>query len=246
MPKTLFFLSIFILFSCSKLPDASIKNSLENTLFESKDSIVLSSNNSTISKTLIFYPGGLVDPLSYLDWQDDLVSNIPSLRIVTVRMPSNLAVINSQKGELLFDEYLDTEQWIVAGHSLGGAMATNFVAKNQDKIDALIYLAAYPSDDRLKNFSNSILSIHAENDGLTTITDIEEHYGDLPIAYFMSSVTDFPSNLSNTTCYYLIEGGNHAQFGNYGEQDGDNQATISREQQQNEFVTLISNYIQSL
>tara|TARA_R110002111_G_scaffold99117_1_gene153085 strand:- start:33 stop:575 length:543 start_codon:yes stop_codon:yes gene_type:complete len=179
-------------------------------------------------------------------WQDRLITENPELRVVTVKMPSNLAVLNAQKGQLLFDEYKNTEQWLVSGHSLGGAMASNFVAENESKIDALIYLAAYPSDDRLKNFSNSILSIYAENDGLCTIQDIEEHYNDLPSAYFMDSTSDFPSDFSNTTCYYLIKGGNHAQFGNYGEQDGDNPATIGREQQQNEFVTLISNYIDSL
>jgi len=221
-----------VLNSCSKLPEKGLNDNLANTISESQDFISLESNNVAPKKTLIFYPGGLVDPHSYLIWQDQLVSNSPDLRIVTVKMPSNLAVLNTQKGDLLFDEYKNTEQWIVAGHSLGGAMATNFVAENQSKIEALIYLAAYPSDDRLKNFSNSILSIYAENDGLSTIQDIEEHYGDLPSAYFMNTNTDFPSNLSNTTCYYLIEGGNHAQFGNYGEQDGDNPATISREQQQ--------------
>ena len=243
-----FSISIALLFfqSCSKLPEEGLNESLVNNFSESLDFICLESKTISPTNTLIFYPGGLVDPHSYLTWQDQLITENPELRVVTVKMPSNLAVLNAQKGQLLFDEYKNTEQWIVSGHSLGGAMASNFVAENESKIDAFIYLAAYPSDDRLKNFSNSILSIYAENDGLCTIQDIEEHYNDLPSAYFMNSTSDFPSDFSNTTCYYLIKGGNHAQFGNYGEQNDDNPATIGREQQQNEFVTLISNYIDSL
>lgn len=38
---------------------------------------------------------------------------------------------------------------------------------------------------------------------------------------------------------YAIEGGNHAQFGNYGEQKGDGAALISAEEQQQQAVQFI-------
>ena len=37
----------------------------------------------------------------------------------------------------------------------------------------------------------------------------------------------------------VIKGGNHAQFGNYGEQAGDGTATISREEQQDQTAKAI-------
>jgi hypothetical protein len=37
----------------------------------------------------------------------------------------------------------------------------------------------------------------------------------------------------------LIEGGNHAQYGNYGPQAGDGQATIGREEQQQQTLKAI-------
>ena len=40
-----------------------------------------------------------------------------------------------------------------------------------------------------------------------------------------------------------IEGGNHAQFGNYGPQEGDLPATISAEEQQAQTVEAISDFI---
>ena len=39
-----------------------------------------------------------------------------------------------------------------------------------------------------------------------------------------------------TTAWVAIEGGNHAQFGWYGPQRGDNPASISREAQQEQIV----------
>lgn len=232
--------------NCSKLPDEDLLNILTQNLEETDDFIILSPHNTQPTKTFIFYPGGLVDPHSYLSWQDQLVTSNPDLRIVTVKMPSNLAVMNSGKGELLFDRFKPTEQWIAGGHSLGGAMSTNLVNDNRSKIDVLIYLGAYPSDDKLKDYQGCVFSISAEFDGLTTPGDISSHVDDLPTAYNMSNENDFPNTIQEKTLYYQIKGGNHAQFGDYGEQDDDLEATISREEQQNKLILLIQNYLDQL
>lgn len=238
--------SLLCLTKCSKLPDKGLLEGVSQQLIETNDFIYLSPEEGTPKTTLIFYPGGLVDPHSYLKWQDQLVSNDSSLQIVTVKMPSNLAVINSNKGAKLFDQFDEMERWVIAGHSLGGAMATNMIDKYPDKLDALIYLAAYPSDDRIKDYGGGVLSISAENDGLTTPTDIQNRVSDLPEAYEMNSIQDFPNDVKAKTLYYQIQGGNHAQFGNYGKQDDDLEATITREQQQNKVIQLIKNYLNQL
>jgi hypothetical protein len=240
----LIFIGLFII-SCSKLPKEDIRDFLENEVSETNDFIVVSANNNA-TETLIFYPGGLVDPNSYLKWQDELVSERPSLRVITVRMPSNLAVLNSQKGERLFSSFPNTQTWLVAGHSLGGAMATNFMEKNQGKIDALIYLAAYPADDRLKSSNRPILSVFGELDGLATPTEIKEREELLPDPYFMIDSLDFPQTLENSTMYYEIKGGNHAQFGSYGTQNGDGAATIPEIVQHNLIVFLIREFIERI
>ena len=46
----------------------------------------------------------------------------------------------------------------------------------------------------------------------------------------------YESNLPEDTTVLEIVGGNHAYYGNYGEQDGDGEATITREEQQAEAV----------
>ena len=59
-------------------------------------------------------------------------------------------------------------------------------------------------------------SIFGTLDGLTTVNDIEESRVRLPA----------------DAAFVAVEGGNHAYFGWYGDQRGDNPATIAREQQQ--------------
>ena len=238
-------LSLFIS-TCSKLPDKEIFSEISQELYETTDFIVLRPQNNTPTTTMIFYPGGLVDPHSYLKWQDELVAGDSTLQIITVKMPSNLAVITSSKGAKLFDHYPDIERWIIAGHSLGGAMATNMIDEYPDKLEALIYLAAFPSDDRIKNYAGGVFSISAKKDGLTTPQDIANHLDDLPEPYVINATTDFPVDVKGKTLYYQIEGGNHAQFGNYGEQDNDNEATITNDQQQAILVELIQQYMLEL
>ncbi len=246
MIKTAFILIVlFTVGSCSKLPEKGIKSELNNTLIETKDALILSSSDSPI-ETLIFYPGGLVDPHSYLKWQDELITKRNSLQVVTVKMPSNLAVFGIQKGQHVLEAYPEMTSWYVAGHSLGGAMATNFVEQNASKIDGLIYLAAYPGDDRLKSTSIPVFSISASEDGLTTPEKISERFSYLPTPYHMNSTDDFPEDLRNNTLYFEIQGGNHAQFGNYGIQNNDGKATISTDEQQEITVELIAEFLQRI
>jgi hypothetical protein len=48
----------------------------------------------------------------------------------------------------------------------------------------------------------------------------------------MSNIDSSLAELPRGTIRQVIEGGNHAQFGNYGHQPGDGVATISAEDQQ--------------
>jgi len=48
---------------------------------------------------------------------------------------------------------------------------------------------------------------------------------------------------SNSTEEYIISGGNHAGFGDYGSQKGDSPASISAEEQLDETVNIITDFI---
>jgi dienelactone hydrolase len=119
----------------------------------------------------------------------------------------------------------------VGGHSLGGAMAASYARKQPDKVQGLVLWAAYPSgSDDLSGHGLQVVSIYATRDGLTTGANIEASRRLLP----------------SSTRWVAIEGGNHAQFGWYGAQSGDQEATISREEQQAQIVTATVDLLRSL
>jgi hypothetical protein len=97
-----------------------------------------------------------------------------------------------------------------------------------ENIAGLILLAAYPAQgDDLSSNDLDVLSIYASNDGLATVQKIESTKRLLP----------------PQTEYCCIQGGNHNQFGWYLNQEGDGQADISRQQQQDEALSYILEFI---
>ena len=170
---------------------------------------------STPDYGVIIYPGGRVDPRSYAPMAHALARE--GYLAIIVPMPFNLAVFNPGAATEVIAAFPEIADWSVGGHSLGGAMAANFVQYNPAAIAGLFLWAAYPaSGDDLSDGNMSVISIYATLDGLMTGEEVEASRPLLP----------------PDTTWVPIEGGNHAQFGWYGDQPGDNPATISREDQQ--------------
>jgi dienelactone hydrolase len=137
--------------------------------------------------------------------------------VVITRMPLNLAVFGVNTANDVMASYPQVNAWAIGGHSLGGTIAAQFTYENPSKIQALVLWAAYPAAGiDLSNNTFLVTTIHGTNDGLVSNAQIDDSLKLLP-----------PS-----TVRVEITGGNHAQFGWYGDQAGDNPATITREQQQ--------------
>ncbi|HBH2028666.1 TPA: alpha/beta hydrolase, partial [Clostridioides difficile] len=60
------------------------------------------------------------------------------------------------------------------------------------------------------------------------------------------SLVESKQKLPDDTTYVEIEGGNHAQFGDYGKQKGDNDAIISQEKQLNITANSIIKFLKNL
>lgn len=168
----------------------------------------------------IIYPGGRVDPVSYAPTARAIAE--AGYPVVLVPMPLNLAVFGVGKAADVIEAHPEVTTWAIGGHSLGGAMAANFTVKNPDAVEGLVLWAAYPaSSDDLSGFDTlAVSSISATNDGLATPDKIDASRPLLPAS----------------TTWLPIQGGNHAQFGWYGPQPRDGQATITREDQQAQIV----------
>lgn len=178
--------------------------------YDKQEEIVYAPQNAKVG--LIFYPGGKVDFEAYAPLMEACAKQ--GILSVVVHMPANLAILNMNAADDIREEYPQIEKWYIGGHSLGGAMAASYLENCEEHYEGLWLLAAYSTVD----YSNSdleVLSVYGTNDGVMNREKYEE----------------YQENLPQTAQEYVIEGGNHANFGYYGEQEGDKSATITRKEQ---------------
>ena len=145
-----------------------------------------------------------------------------------VKMPFHLAIFGRNKAGEIMDNY-EYGNWYLAGHSLGGAMAADYVAENIEEFAGLIMLAAYPTKE-LASEDLKVLSIYGNKDNVLNRENLEAGKELVPEQY---------------TEIGLI-GANHAGFGNYGPQEGDGEAAMEREKQQDVTADYIIRMIQEI
>lgn len=178
---------------------------------------------------LVIYPGGRVDPRAYAPTAQSIAAQ--GYLVVIVPMPLYLAVLAPDAAADVLTTYPEVRRWAVGGHSLGGAMAARFCYTHPGAVKGLALWAAYPaSDNNLAASGLAVVSISGSRDALATPAKIDASRPLLPV----------------DTRWLEIEGGNHAQFGWYGPQDGDNAASIPRETQQDQVVAATVQILRSL
>ena len=191
--------------------------------------VTFSPSIGTPETGIILYPGGRVNFRAYAPIAHKLAAE--GYLVALVPMPFNLAVFGSEKADEVIDANPEINNWVIGGHSLGGAMAASYVYNNPGAVEGLVLLAAYPAGSQsLANSDVKVLSISGTLDGLATPEKISAGVPLLPINTFFED----------------IKGGNHAQFGWYGSQAGDSPAEISREEQQNIVLLRIISFLDSL
>lgn len=163
---------------------------------------------------VIIYPGGRVDPRSYAPLARDLAK--AGYFTVVLRVPLNLAVTSPNAADAVVEAYPDIREWVLAGHSLGGAMAAAHAADRPDVYAALVLLASYPPDS--VDLSRSGLTVGSYTGSLDSVIDT---------AAVVASIERLPAGAVVVT----VDGANHAQWGSYGKQPGDSAAAISAEVQ---------------
>ena len=151
--------------------------------------------------------------------------------MVIVPMPLNMAIFGIDRAEEVIQTFSEIDKWAIGGHSLGGAMAAEFAGQHLNEISGLVLWAAYPAGSNdLSQSDLSVLSISASLDGLATPEKIDASRPLLP----------------GSTLYVEILGGNHAGFGFYGAQSGDEDAIISQMDQQTQIVNATTEFLRSL
>jgi len=221
----------FIIWAESPLkPTAEALSALESdsqVTVAAGDYVTFQPANQQPSTGFIFYPGGRVDYRAYAPVLRMIAKEGYFVALVPVSL--NLAFFDINAATPVLTEHPEIESWVVGGHSLGGVAASLFAKEHLDQLDGLVFFASYPADDSLKNANLKVLSIYGTRD-MAGIEKFEET----------------KALLSAHTKYVVIEGGNHAQFGSYGFQPGDNEATISAEEQWMQITTATVDFLQEL
>ncbi len=173
---------------------------------------------------LVFYPGAKVEETAYAPLLHRLAEQ--GVDVCLVKMPMRFAIFAKNKADSVFASYEHSNRYI-CGHSLGGAIAADYASRHGDDLKGVILLAAYPVrdiDDQL-----FLLSIYGTEDGVLHMDKVIKARAYAPVNYIETP----------------IDGGNHAQFGNYGMQNGDLPASISAEVQQAKTADLIVDIIKN-
>jgi hypothetical protein len=201
----------------------------ENVTVTTEPWLIFEPTQETPTTGFIIYPGGRVDPRAYAPQAHALAEQ--GYLVVIVPMPLNLAVFGSGKAGAVVEAYPEIENWVIGGHSLGGSMAALYAYNHPEQIDGLVLWASYPANSNdLTSSGLKVASISASLDGLATPDKIEASRSLLPAS----------------TTWLEIAGGNHAQFGWYGDQAGDNPATITREEQQAQVIQATLDLLKSV
>lgn len=171
----------------------------------------------------IFYQGAKVQPEAYSYIGHQLAED--GHFVVIPQLPFNIALLDSDRGLDIIEEYQDITTWYLMGHSLGGS-AVSTITEANDKIAGIIFLASYPIDA----IDVPSLTVYGEIDGVLPVEDIEAS----------------KENLRDDAIFYEIEDGNHANFGMYGEQKGDNVSPLSAQEQLDETLEAIREFVKNM
>jgi predicted alpha/beta-hydrolase family hydrolase len=177
---------------------------------------------------LVLYPGAGVEPAAYAPLAAEIAD--AGFFVTIQQAPLGLAILDSDMAQASIDAFPGIDTWAVGGHSLGGAMAARF-ASESDQVDGLVLLAAYPEGGLdLRDSGLEVISIYGDGDLLATPDDV------------LGSRPQLPAD----TEFVLIEGGNHAQFGAYGRQPRDGEASIPASEQRDTIARSVVTFLTGL
>ena len=181
-------------------------------------------DGSGTRNALIFYQGAKVEAAAYAPLLAEIAARGTDCFLTDAFM--NFALFGINAADDIIGSY-SYENYYIAGHSLGGVAAAMYAHDEPEKLSGIIFLASYPS----KPLDSSLrcLSIYGTND---KVMDPEK---------YRAAAEDLPAGSKEL----VIEGGNHAQFGSYGKQSGDGEASVPAKEQRRQTADAIAEFIEA-
>jgi pimeloyl-ACP methyl ester carboxylesterase len=201
--------------------DAMLRSSPLIIVDDGAQALTFSPTSPERNAALIFICGAGVTAQAYAPLLRPIAEE--GYSVFVIKLPYRFAPLEPQKQTALahvravISQHPEVLNWVVSGHSLGGALACRAVKANPEAISALVLIGTtHPKEDDLSNLPMPVTKVYAANDGVAPSNKVHANKKLLPAH----------------TMWVEIKGGNHSQFGHYGDQFLDGTATISRETQQ--------------
>ena len=211
--------------------------------FEAPEGMVFLPQEQDYKAVIVFYPGAKVEYKAYSGLMYRLAER--GYICLLPKMADNVALLSVNAVDTLKqararyedNEMVDDLDWYLAGHSLGGVAASRYLVENWTpgtgvgdhfpyNFKGIILCASYPVDS-LADMDIRLLSVLGSNDKVIKMDNYED------------SKQNWPSDSTE----YVIQGGIHSFFGNYGIQKGDGEPQITADQQLDETAEVISEWI---
>ncbi|MCC5793429.1 MAG: hypothetical protein JJT85_01685 [Chromatiales bacterium] len=172
---------------------------------------------STPRTGVILYPGASCDVRGYAPVLREVAA--AGYLVVNVHMPFDFAIFARNRALSVKEAFPEIEQWVIVGHSMGGAMAAQFVFEHPDAMASLVMWDSYPpAGADLSGRNMPVWNIHrARPDGSAPESFEERRHL-------------YPAD----SRWVAIPGGNHMNFGSFigGRYQEQWEATIPRSAQQ--------------
>jgi len=126
---------------------------------ETGDWIVMRPSGAGPRAGLIVYPGANCDIRGYAPVLREVAAQ--GYLVIAVSMPFDFSIFAPDSADDVRAAFPEIEDWVLAGHSMGGAMAGYYAYHHQDDLAGLIFWDSYPPDSNsLADSKLPIMHIH--------------------------------------------------------------------------------------
>lgn len=206
----------------------ALESSETVTVTQSEKLVTFTPTKNPKSIGYVFLPGGNVAFETYAPLVRRIAESGVFVAIPKVAL--NLAIADQNAPDRVFNVYGDKyENWFVGGHSLGATVACFYAKEKYNKMVGLILFDGFATKGKpLYDLPLNMLSVES---GIKSSKK-------------WKAFNDAEQYNPKDTEYYVVQGGNHRQFGDYGEiQPFDTVATITREEEQNIAAAAVVDYL---
>ena len=174
-------------------------------------------------RAFVFLQGAKVEEEAYAPLMKELAEK--GIDCFLVSCPANFALFHRSAAVRPAEDH-EYAEWYIGGHSLGGAAASMTAAEYDFMFSGIVLLGSYPAKQLPGDMR--LLSIYGSEDRVLDKDSYRE------------GKKFWPEDANEI----VIEGGNHAGFGDYGKQKGDGKAKIENKEQIEKTVEELASWVE--